>query len=129
MAIVLMVHSIVRWLILVAAVVAVVKYALGWQRGSAFTALDQRLGLAFSGLMDLQALLGIILIIGLGGGFPMYRIEHAVTMILAVIVGHLPARWHKAAAPVRFRNGLLAVVGALLLVLAGISRLPGGFTR
>ena len=129
MNIILMAHSGVRWLILLVAVIAVVKFAIGWRRGGEFTKVDSGLSAGFSGLMDLQALLGLIVLFGLGGGFPAYRLEHAVTMILAVIVGHLPARWKKAAPALRFRNSLLCIVGALLLVLAGIARLPGGFTR
>ena len=130
MNIIFMAHSGVRWLILLVAVIAVVKFASGWRRGGAFTSLDRGLSTGFSGLMDLQALLGLIVLFGLSsGGFPAYRLEHGVTMILAVIVGHLPARWKKAAPALRFRNSLLCIVGALLLVLAGIARLPGGFTR
>lgn len=130
MAFVLTLHSIVRWLILLVAVAAVTKFALGWRRGGEFTGLDRGLSTGFSGLMDLQALLGLIVLVGLSSsGFPSYRIEHAVTMLLAVIVGHLPARWKQAAPSLRFRNSLLCIVGALLLVLAGIARLPGGFTR
>jgi len=86
--------------------------------------------MGFSGLMDLQALLGVILLFGLSsGGFPGYRMEHLTTMLLAVIVGHLPMRWKNAPPALRFRNGLFCILGALLLVLVGIARLPGGFAR
>lgn len=125
---ILMAHSGLRWLILLIAIVAVIKFAIGWLRGGAFTGLDRGLSVGFSGLMDLQALLGVILLFGLGG-FPSYRLEHLTTMLLAVIVGHLPARWKNAPPALRFRNSLLCIVIALLLVLAGIARLPGGFTR
>lgn len=125
------VHSIVRWLIIVVAVVAVVKFAIGWLRGGAFTGMDRGLSAAFSGLMDLQALLGIIMLIGfsINEGFPMVRIEHAVTMLIAVVLGHLPSRWKKAADSVRFRNTLFCIIGALLFVYVGVMRLPGGWTR
>ncbi len=130
MVFVLTLHSIVRWLILLVAIIAVVKFAIGWRRGSEFTKMDNGLSAGFSGLMDLQALLGLIVLFGLSsGGFPAYRLEHGITMLLAVVVGHLPARWKKALPALRFRNSLLCIVGALLLVLAGIARLPGGFTR
>ncbi len=125
------VHSIFRWLIVIVAFVAVVKFAIGWLRGGAFTGMDRGLSAAFSGLMDLQALLGIIMLIGfsINEGLPMVRIEHTGTMLIAVILGHLPARWKKAADNVRFRNTLFCIVGAVLFVYVGVMRLPGGWTR
>jgi hypothetical protein len=129
---VLMLHSLVRWLVLLAAVWAVIKFAIGWLRGGAFGGLDRGLSLGFSGLLDLQALLGLIVLIGgglAGAGFPRYRLEHAVLMLAAVVVGHLPSRWKQAAPAIRFRNALLCVLGALLLVIAGIAVLPGGLSR
>lgn len=132
MQILLMIHSIVRWLIVIVALVAVVKFAIGWLRGGAFKGMDRGLASGFSGLMDLQVTLGIILLVwsGLAGaGFPMFRIEHATTMIIAAVLGHLPARWKTAADSVRFRNTLFCILGALLLVYVGVMRLPGGWTR
>ena len=132
MDLVLMLHSLVRWLVLLSAVAAIVKFAVGWLRGGAFSGLDRGLSLGFSGLLDLQALLGLIVLIGgglAGAGFPRYRLEHAVLMLAAVVVGHLPSRWKQAPPAIRFRNALLCVLGALLLVIAGIAVLPGGLSR
>lgn len=124
-------HSYLRWLIVIVAITAIVKFAIGWLRGGAFKGMDRGLASGFAGLMDLQVLLGLIILIGLGGseGYPMVRIEHGVTMILAAIVGHLPARWKKAADDIRFRNTLFCILGALLLVFVGVMRLPGGWNR
>ena len=93
MNILLMLHAILRWGILLVAVIAIVKFALGWLRGGQFKGMDRGLTAGFSGLMDLQVTLGLILFLwsGFAGvGFPMYRIEHAVTMIIAAVVAHLP---------------------------------------
>ncbi len=125
-------HSHLRWLVLLVAVIAVVKFSIGWLRGGEFKGMDRGLTSAFSGVMDLQATLGFILFIWMGVtglGFPMYRIEHAVTMIIAASVAHLPARWKNAADGIRFRNGLFCILGALLLVYLGVMRLPGGWSR
>jgi hypothetical protein len=125
-------HSHLRWLVLLVAIVAVVKFAIGWLRGGEFKGMDRGLVSATSGLIDLQATLGLILMIwtGLAGvGFPMFRIEHATTMIIAAVVAHLPARWKNAADTVRFRNTLFCILGALLLIYVGVMRLPGGWTR
>jgi uncharacterized membrane protein YphA (DoxX/SURF4 family) len=132
MAILLMLHSIVRLFILLVAVIAIVKFTLGWLRGGQFKGMDRGLTAGFSGLMDLQVTLGIILMVwsGLvGGGFALYRIEHGVTMIVAAVVAHLPARWKNADDKTRFRNNLFVILAALVLVLIGISFLPNGLSR
>ena len=133
MSILLMLHSIVRWVIVLVAVVAIVKLALGWLRGGAFKGMDRGLVAGFSGLMDLQATLGIVFLLwnGLATeiGFPRHRIEHAFVMIIAAVVAHLPARWKSAADATRFRNSLLAIVVSLVLVYIGVATLPGGWNR
>ena len=132
MVILLMIHSYLRWLIVLVALVAIIKFALGWLRGGEFKGMDRGLSSGFSGLLDLQVTLGLILMIwtGLTGvGFPMFRIEHATTMIIAAVVAHLPARWKNAADKVRFRNTLFCILGALLLIYVGVMRLPGGWSR
>ena len=124
MQILLAIHSLVRWVIIVVAVIAIIKYALGWLQKQQFGGMDRGLAAGFSGLMDLQALLGITYLVldGLGGtGFPAYRIEHGITMIIAVAVAHQPARWKNLADELRYRNTLAAVVVSLVVVLIGIT--------
>ena len=130
MGFVLMFHSIVRWLIVVVGVFALGKFLAGWVRKSEFTKMDRGLSAGFSGLMDLQVTLGFVFFFwsGLaGGGFPMYRIEHMTIMLVAAILGHLPTFMKKAEN--KFAIGLYAVIGALLLVVVGVARLPGGWSR
>ena len=127
MSVLLTIHSYVRWLIVIVAVVAAVKFAIGWLRGGAFKSMDRGLASGFSGLIDLQVTLGIILLVwsGLAGvGFPMYRIEHAVTMIIAAGVAHLPVRWKNADDKTRFRNSLFIVLDVLIIIFIGVMRLP-----
>ena len=47
MQILLMIHSIVRWLIVLVAIVAAVKFALGWLRGGTFGSTGPRSCLRF----------------------------------------------------------------------------------
>ena len=133
MTFLLMAHSILRWIILLAAVIAVIKFAVGWQRGGGFQGMDRGLTAAFSGLMDLQATLGVIFLLWSGLateiGFPPHRIEHGIIMIIAAGVAHLSARWKKADDKTRFRNNLFVIIASLVLVLVGISVLPGGLGR
>ena len=130
MGFVLMLHSIVRWLIVIMGIFALGKFLVGWVRKSEFTKMDRGLSAGFSGLMDLQVTLGFIFFFwnGLTGvGFPMFRIEHMTIMLVAAILGHLPTFMKKAEN--KFAIGLYAVVGALLLVFVGVARLPGGWSR
>jgi hypothetical protein len=127
MSILLTIHSLVRWLIMIVALVAAVKFALGWLRGGAFKGMDRGLASGFSGLIDLQVTLGIIYLIwnGLAGeGFPMFRIEHAVAMIIAAVVAHLPVRWKDADDKTRFRNSLFVVLDVLIIIFIGLAFLP-----
>ncbi len=128
MNIVLTLHSIVRWLVVVVAVVALVKFALGLSRRAAPDNMDRGLMSGFSGLVDLQALLGIILIVllTLNGGFLTF-LPHIGVMILAVLVAHLPMRWRKVNDPSVIRNNLFTLVGVLVLVFIGVSLLPQGW--
>ena len=132
MNILFMAHSGLRWLVLLVAAVAIVKFALGWLQGGEFKGMDRGLTSAFSGFMDLQVTLGIIFLLWNGfssTGFPMYRIEHGFLMILAAVVGHLPARWKNAESKTRFRNTLFTIIGSILLVIVGLTMLPGGLSR
>jgi uncharacterized membrane protein YphA (DoxX/SURF4 family) len=131
MDILLVIHSHTRWLILLVAILAIVKFAIGWLRGSAFKGMDRGLAAGFSGLMDLQATIGLIFLIWtsvVGVPFTPNRMEHATTMIIAAVLGHLPARWKNSPDAIRFRDTLFCIVGALVLVFMGVVRLRGGWT-
>jgi hypothetical protein len=132
-AIFLMIHSITRWLVVLVGVIAIVKFLIGWLGKNSFQKMDNGLAAGFGGLMDLQATLGLILLLwnGLvdGAGFPRYRLEHMGVMIVAVVLTHLSARWKKSEDGVRFRNTALLFLGVLVLIFAGIATLPNGLTR
>ncbi len=132
MDILLTIHSIVRWGIVIVAALAIVKFALGWLTGAPFKGMDRGLAAGFSGLMDLQILLGLIFFLWNGlaeSGFPGYRWEHMVIMILAAALGHVPPRLKALGDKQRFIYSLIAILGALALVYVGVTILPGGWTR
>jgi hypothetical protein len=132
MSILLMIHSIVRWLIVLVGLAALVKLAIGWIRGGSFKGIDRGLASGFSGLMDLQATLGLIFLLWNGFatdiGFPLFRLVHMGVMLLAVFVSHLHVRWKNAQDKIRFRNSFLVILGALVLVYLGVAGLPDGWT-
>ncbi|HUH95992.1 MAG TPA: hypothetical protein VLZ89_01445 [Anaerolineales bacterium] len=126
----LAIHSFMRWIIMAVAAVTIIKFAVSWAANSLFKALDRGLASAFSGLMDLQVLLGLIYLIWNGltiTGFPTVRILHAVTMIIAAAVAHLPSRFRTLNDKLRFQYSLIALIGSLILVFIGISILPHGW--
>lgn len=132
MDILLMLHSILRWLIVIAAFAAILKFGIGAFSGAAFKPMDRGLSSGFSGLMDLQVLLGLIYFLWSGiasSAWPGYRFEHLTVMLVAAAVSHLPARWKTASDRMRFRNALFAVLFALFFVYVGVMRLPGGWAR
>jgi hypothetical protein len=125
-------HSIVRWIIVLLALAAALRFAIGWLTGGFFDRSARLLSGLFSGLIDLQAVAGLLLLIwsGMAGaGFPAYRIEHTLTMTAAAVVAHLPSLWKRSADRVRFRNSLIAVLLAMAIIYLGVARLPGGWVR
>lgn len=132
MEILLALHSIVRWIIIVVAALAIVKFAIGWAGDQFFKSVDRALTSAFSGLMDLQVLLGLIYFIWNGTaetGFLLYRILHLIIMVIAAVAAHIPARFKNLDDKLRFLYSMLVILGALALIFIGISVLPGGITR
>lgn len=123
-------HSINRWLIVVIGVVAAVKFLIGWLRKADYQSSDQGLLRGYTGLLDLQLLLGLILFVVLliDQGLVRYRLEHAIPMVIAVVLAHLVLIWRTKPDPVKFRNAFLVIAAGLLLIIAGVAVLPLGWT-
>jgi bacteriorhodopsin len=131
MAILLEIHSILRWVIVIVGLIAIVKFLIGWISKSEFGRMDRGLSSGFSGLIDLQVMLGLVyfLVAGLGGaGISSFSIEHTVTMLIAAFVAHAPTIFKKRPLN-KFAISFFAVLGALLLIYIGVARLPGGWNR
>ena len=111
-------HSGLRYLVLLAGLVAVVYFALGLAQKRPYTRAVRTVGAIFSGLMDLQILLGLILV-AMGRYYPQL-IGHIVLMVLAAVVVHvLLARNRKRPQP-GYALPLAGVVLGLALLVAGI---------
>lgn len=119
-------HSINRWIVVVLGIAAAIKFVVGWLRNHSYQGVDRGLMGGYTGLLDLQLLMGIILLVGLGLD-TRFRLEHAITMILAIILAHLAIRWRRADDTVRFRNNSAVIIAGLLLIFAGVSVLPQGW--
>ena len=123
------IHSIIRWLVVIVAAIAILKFALGWVGKTPFQPVDRGLMSSFTGLLDLNVILGIVLLLAWGlrdSEWPMYRIEHAGTMLLAVVVAHATVRWRKKGDDAaQFRNSLITIVVVMLLVVVGVVSVGG----
>ncbi len=117
------IHGELRWIFAVVAVLGIARTIYGLARASRFTALDGRLALAYSILLDIQALYGIGLILYLSLDKLNLKATinwidwHPVWMLGAVFVGHLGSRARKAPDRTRFQ-AQLAVYGVSLVFIA-----------
>ena len=112
-------HSGLRYLVLLAALAAVIAlaYALITRRAGRATRI---LPAVFTGLLDLQVLLGVGLVIG--GVLPDAVVGHLVMMVLALAVAHGASILGRRAKD-EWREIIVRLVGilvALVLVAGGI---------
>lgn len=109
-------HSGIRYLVLFAGLVAMVFFLWGLSTKRPFSRPGPTIFAAFVGVLDLQALLGIALVIG--GRRPPGIWGHVACMILAVTFAHFVK---KSSGPgTGYGRPLLGVAGTLALIVVGI---------
>src|SRR5512145_2640676 len=131
-------HSIVRWLIILAAILAIIRSANGLSFKRGFTGMDSRVGMWFTILLDIQLLIGIILYFFLSPvtvsamqnfagamgttSVRFYAVEHALIMFIAVIVAHVGRSLVRKAdsSAGKHRRTIIWFGIALLLILLAI---------
>ena len=136
--VVLTVHNILRWVIVLMAVVALFRAYSGWVGRRAWTSLDRKVSLFFTSAMDVQFLFGLILYLwlspitrlawqnfGAAMGDAVARfffLEHALYMLLAVIFVHVgSAAARKAGEPsTRHKRAALWFTLAVLTIILGM---------
>jgi len=140
--IVLVLHSWLRWAVLITGVLAVGSTFTTRPAGSSGPDPVDRWGLAFMATIDLQLLLGLLLYLVLspttaaifkdfGGAMkdPVARfwaVEHVSTMMLAVVLAHVGrVLGRKAKTPASKRTRLLVCFGISLLAILGGTPWPG----
>ncbi len=124
MNIILALHSLTRFVILLAAVIGLGKTVIALLQKSAPAKIDQTLASIFLGLFDLQLLLGLLIIL-LGG---LTEPLHPIVMFVGLVAAHaLQAMARRADGSAVQRNRLLFYVVPLAIILVGlaiIGRLP-----
>jgi hypothetical protein len=134
----LILHSLLRWAVLVFGLLAVVRALQGWVGGRPWTPLDARAGKYFVIALDVQTLVGLVLAGGLSPvtraaftdmGVAMkdaflrfYAVEHLTMMLVALGLVHVGrARCRKAPTDAaRHRTAAIFFGLGLLLILAAI---------
>lgn len=118
-------HSGVRYLVLLAAVAAILYLAYGLAARRAFDKAARVLYSIFVGLLDLQVLLGIALlaVYAANGRFYGALIGHIVLMLVAAVVAHGVSGVAKSRTEARqqYSVRLVGVVIALILIALGVA--------
>jgi hypothetical protein len=137
-ALTIFLHSWLRWIVLAAGVVLLVRTAEGTARKRAWRPLDQRAGAAFLSALDLQVLVGLLLYFVVSPLTPksfadlrafmpvaplrFFAVEHGTGMLIAMVAAHVGwVRGKRAPTDgARHRRVLVGVAVALLAILASI---------
>lgn len=116
-----MAHSGIRYLVLLAGVIAFVVLLRGLLSGAPYGRSARISTAAFSGFLNLQFLLGLAMV--LMGRWYAALMGHLVLMVLAVAAAQLMSSWAKRNPEPRQAHRLaLAGVGlALVLIVAGVA--------
>ena len=136
-AFVLLVHSWLRWAILVAGGVVVVRSATGLARGLPWGPQDRRAGVALLSCLDAQVLLGLVLYFFLSPVTPksfadlhafmpvaplrFFAVEHPTGMVLATVAVHVGWALGKRATADRDRHRRLLVGLLVAMALIAVS--------
>lgn len=124
-------HSGLRWLILVAVIIAVLKSMVGLFAGTNYTKFDKIVAVAFVGMMHLQLLIGLVLyffyssFVTYNMSDPVSRfwsVEHLALMLFAVAAAQVGRSISKKTqdAQVKFRFQSIFFGMSLILMLLGI---------
>jgi hypothetical protein len=142
----LAIHSLLRWVVLLAAVFAVARSIAGWSSRRSWTPTDERVSAWFTNSLNIQFLLGVFIFVALSPfAIPALRdwagtmqnaalrfitVEHQVGMLIAIALAHIGrARIRKATDDVK-RHRLAAIFFGISLVVILMSipwpSMPGG---
>lgn len=135
---VLSTHSLLRWVVLVLAVIVVGRGLAGWRGTKDWSQTDDHFHMAFVTTLDVQVLLGIALYYPISplirtfmedpsasmeiAQIRFFAVEHATLMVIALVVAHVGRALSKKAegASKRHRNVFINACVVLLIIAAAI---------
>ncbi len=121
-------HSGFRWIVMVAAVVALIYMIYGLITRRAYDRSASLVMTIFVRCIEIQLLLGIVLIIlyaiALGTFLPSWW-GHLILMTIAVIVAHMYQGFKKRPDSARYVVGIVSIVATIVLVILGVMALGG----
>ena len=135
---VLFAHSIFRWLVLIAGIVTVAMSFVGWFSKSDWTRTNEKMGMAYVSLIDMNVLLGLLLYIFLSpitkavfanfgaamgdNTLRFFAVEHIFGMIVALAAAHVGRVLTKKATEPLKKHRTVAIwyTLSLLIILAMI---------
>lgn len=140
---VLTLHSWMRWLILVAGIILVVRGWIGWQKARPWTDLEERLARLFPILVDVQLLLGLLLFFVLSPNTSgilsrgmaalsndharFWAMEHVVPMLAAFVLVHVGQVFIRRSENTTAKHRWAAIVFGLAMLIILLS-IPWPFT-
>jgi hypothetical protein len=135
-------HSILRWVVLFAGLLAVARACAGWPGRRSWTASDNRAGIWFVAALDLQLLVGLLLYVVLSPLTQMakdnmaaamrdpslrfWAVEHPLGIVVALVLAHVGrVRIRKASTNDRRHRVAAVFFGIALLVILASTPWPG----
>lgn len=131
-------HNGLRWLILLAFVITLIKYVAGWLGSQPWKKVDNMLGLVLTALMDLQLIVGVVLYFFLSPvtklalsdfrgamqdpDLRFYAVEHLSMMLIAVILVHIGRAKSKKNVldKAKFKTGAIYFLIAFVVIMMAI---------
>ena len=118
----LYIHSAVRWLILSLAIFGAARSFVSVLSVSArFSRLDVGVSRAYAAVLDLQLLVGILLVLAALTLQEIVPWIHPLIMIPAIVVAHLSRRYSQQPDRKRQQAQLAIYLGSLVLIVIGLA--------
>jgi hypothetical protein len=116
-------HSGIRYLVLTIAVVALIYYAYGLITKRPFDKTARIMGIVFNSTLDINVLVGIILLIV--KGYFSYQLMHIIFMFAALIAAHVLTVVNKKQEKPTHQIAIFAIAIPLAFIVLGINAIPG----
>lgn len=131
-------HNLLRWVVLILAIITIYRYVMGWLQKKNYSAADNRIGGFFVGSLHAQLLIGLILYFFLSPitkvalndfGLAMkdavlrfWAVEHFTIMLLAVVIAQVGRSISKkrSSDEQKFKIAVVYYIIALLIILMSI---------